>query len=144
LDESPGGRLHVTLHAKVPPGTSLAHAHSLSDRLEAAVGSELGPGVRVDSHLEPLEPTATGEDVTADRADLVRDVTRLAESEPEVRDCHEVVVTHTGGGLSLVAHVRAPGALELDAIHAASERIEKAIHAEHPEIGSVLIHFEPA
>jgi divalent metal cation (Fe/Co/Zn/Cd) transporter len=31
----------------------------------------------------------------------------------------------------------------LERIHDASQRIEKSIHAAHPEVGSVLIHFEP-
>jgi divalent metal cation (Fe/Co/Zn/Cd) transporter len=29
-------------------------------------------------------------------------------------------------------------------MHEASERIEKAVHAAHDDVGDVLIHFEPA
>ncbi|HVL65409.1 MAG TPA: cation diffusion facilitator family transporter [Actinomycetota bacterium] len=141
-----GGRraLHVTLHAKVPAHTSLAEAHVLSEGIERAVADELGGDVRVDSHIEPMAPTALGVDVTGDRRDLVDDVQRIALEEPDVVDCHEVVVTSSSGALAVVAHVRGRGSLPLARIHDASERIEKAVHAAHPEVGDVLIHFEPA
>lgn len=139
-----GEDLRVTLHAKVDPGSSVADAHALSDKIEAAVGNELGSGVRVDSHIEPLEMIATGTDVTRARQDVAEAVRAAALSEPEVIDCHEVLVTAADGELSVVAHVRGRAELALSAIHHASQRIEKAVHARHPEVGDVLIHFEPA
>jgi divalent metal cation (Fe/Co/Zn/Cd) transporter len=44
----------------------------------------------------------------------------------------------------VVAHVEGRRELPLGRIHDASQRIEKALHSAFPEIGSVLIHFEPA
>jgi cation diffusion facilitator family transporter len=137
-------KLHVTLHAKANPGTSLKEAHVLSDAVERAVAVELGGSARVDTHIEPLEPTAAGRDVTVERQDLVADVRRLALHEDNVTDCHEILVTDAGGVLSVVAHVRGRGDLPLSRIHDASQRIEKSLHADHPEVGPVLIHFEPA
>ena len=143
FDEGGRSKLHVTLHAKTQPGTTLQHAHDLSDRIEAAVESELGTDARVDTHIEPLEPTTPGTDVTGQRSDVVDEVRRLAVVEPDVLDCHEVIVTSVAGELSVVAHVRGRADLALDKIHAASQRIEKAIHGTMPEVGAVLIHFEP-
>ena len=136
-------KLHVTLHAKVRPGLSLAEAHEIADRVEDQVIAELGDDVRVDSHIEPLEPTAHGKDVTDARADLVASIEQLASEEPDVLDCHEVLVTAAGGELSVVAHVHGHSALSLSRLHEASQRIENRLHAEHPEVGPVLIHFEP-
>ena len=137
-------KLHVTLHAKVAPSTPLEEAHDMSDRIERAVKEELGAEVRVDTHIEPLQPTSVGADVTALRRDVVDAVRRLALQEEEVVDCHEVLVADVGGELSVVAHVRGRGTLPLTRIHEASERIESRLHATHPEVGPVLIHFEPA
>ena len=142
FDEGGERKLHVTLHAKVDPETSLQRAHELADRIEAAVEDELG-SVRVDTHIEPLPSTETSQDVTAKRADVVATVAELARREPDVLDCHEVLVTSTGRELSIVAHVRGRGDLPLTSIHDASERMEKALRALHPEVGPVLIHFEP-
>jgi cation diffusion facilitator family transporter len=137
-------KLHATLHAKIRPGTSLAEAHDLSDRIESAVSDELGPHVRVDTHIEPLERTTVGRDVTEEYPELIRDIKKLAVEKPDVIDCHEVLVTSTGEALSVVAHVRGRKELPLELMHAASQRIENSIHAAHPEVGPVLIHFEPA
>lgn len=137
-------KLHVTLHAKASPGISVGEAHALADGVESAVAAELGDrDVRVDSHIEPLEPTSFGRDVTRDRSEVVAAVRSAALDEPDVLDCHEVVVTATGDSLSVVAHVRGRGDLPLTRMHDASQRIEKSLHAAHPDVGSVLIHFEP-
>ena len=143
FDDRGQHKLHVTLHAKAEPGLSLEEAHDLADRVEAQVIEELGDRVRVDSHIEPMEQTVFGKDVTTEREDIARSVATLATEEPDILDCHEVVVTQTGGELSVVAHVRGRGTLSLSRLHDASQRIENAIHAKHPEIGAVLIHFEP-
>lgn len=119
-------------------------AHSLSERVEEAVAEELGSDVRVDSHIEPLETTATGRDVTTTRADVAGALRRFALEEVDIVDCHEVLVTESDGRLAVVAHVRGRGDLPLSRIHEASERIEKAMIAAHPEVNSVLIHFEPS
>lgn len=137
-------RWHVTLHAKVASDTSLAGAHELSDAVEASVADELGEGVRVDSHLEPLKRSAAGKDVTSAQSDLVGAVEAAAMEEVDVLDCHEVVVTSSAEGLVVVAHVTGRADLPLATLHDASERIEKRIHARRSEVASVVIHFEPA
>ncbi|MGI8521197.1 MAG: cation diffusion facilitator family transporter [Actinomycetota bacterium] len=142
--ESKRERLHVTLHAKVGALSSLGEAHELSERIEEAVVSELGAEARVDTHVEPLETTAFGTDVTPQRSDIVATVRQVAEAERDVLDCHEVLVTGASGRLSITAHVRGRADLPLARIHSASERIELAIRREVSEAGVVLIHFEPA
>jgi cation diffusion facilitator family transporter len=143
FDDNGRHKLHVTLHAKVRPGVSLLEAHDLANEIESSVSRELGEAVRVDVHVEPLQPTAFGQDVTADREDLVESITALAQHEEDILDCHEVLITSTGSELAVVAHVRGRADLPLARIHDASTRIEKAINKDHPEIGPVLIHFEP-
>ena len=144
FEDTGGRKLHVTLHAKADAGLSIAEAHELADRVEAQVITELGEQVRVDSHIEPMEQTALGKDVTSHREDIVKAIETLATEEPDILDCHEVLVTQAGEELSVVAHVRGRGNLPLSRVHAASQRIENAIHARHSDIGPVLIHFEPA
>jgi cation diffusion facilitator family transporter len=141
-----GGRdtLHATLHAKAEGGLSLGEAHELSDRIEDAVRKELGSDVRVDTHIEPLETTVPAKDVTSQHHDLVSSIRALALVEADVENCHEVVISASGGQLSVVAHVGGRGDLPLTRMHEASERIEHAIRSAHPQVGPVLIHFEPA
>lgn len=144
FDDAGTNKLHVTLHAKAAPRLSVAEAHDLADRIEEQVTEELGRGARVDAHIEPLEQTMPGKDVTDARPDLVRALESRAVEEVEILDCHEVIVVDTGGTLTVIAHVRGRGDISLMTLHDASERVEKAMLAQHPEIGRVLIHFEPA
>jgi cation diffusion facilitator family transporter len=136
-------RLHVTLHAKVDHGVSLEQAHALSDAIEESVSQELGHDVRVDTHIEPLADPTAGRDVKSARSDLADAVRRAAVAEPDILDCHEVLVTASGDQVSIVAHVRGRADLPLARIHEASTRIENTLRAEHHEIVEVLIHFEP-
>jgi divalent metal cation (Fe/Co/Zn/Cd) transporter len=137
-------KLHVTLHAKAQPGVSLVEAHRLSDLIEDAVGAELGEEARVDSHIEPLKRTTLGRDVTSNRSDVVEAVRELALQEPDILDCHEVLVTSVDGQLAVVAHVHGRPTVALSRIHEAADRIEKSILIAHPDVESVTIHFEPA
>jgi divalent metal cation (Fe/Co/Zn/Cd) transporter len=123
---------------------SVAQAHDLADRIEAQVVEELGLGVRVDAHIEPLEQTLYGKEVTAARPDIVTALESRATEEVEILDCHEVIVVETGESLTVIAHVRGRGDISLARLHDAADRVEKAMLAEHPAIGRVLIHFEPA
>jgi cation diffusion facilitator family transporter len=143
FDDQGQQRLHVTLHAKVRPTTSIQAAHDVADQLERAIEQELGDHVRVDAHIEPLQPTAFATDVTGTRSDIIEAVSELASAEVDILDCHEVIVTSTGGELSVVAHVSGRATLPLSQLHDASERIENGLHARFPELGAVLLHFEP-
>lgn len=143
FDDEGRRRLHVTLHAKVAGSTSLKDAHDVADRIEDAIVGELGAEVRVDAHIEPLETTSFARDVTTERPDVAAAVQEIAIAEPDVLDCHEVLVTLTGSTLAVIAHVTGRANLALSKMHDASERIENALHARFPELGDVLIHFEP-
>jgi divalent metal cation (Fe/Co/Zn/Cd) transporter len=136
--------LHIALHAKFPGTMSLAEAHAIAEELEAAIAGEI-PGVaRVDTHLEPLEgPAAMGADATAGHAELVDQIRALAERQPEVADCHEVVVTDCDRRLSIVMHCAAAPGLSVQAVHEASTRVESEVYRRWPEVERVTVHFEP-
>jgi divalent metal cation (Fe/Co/Zn/Cd) transporter len=136
--------LHISLHAKFPGSMTLAEAHAIAEQLEADIAAEVSDVGRVDTHLEPLERPATpGADVTSQRGELVQSVTSLAEGHDEVRNCHEVVVTDTEEGLSVVMHCEAEPGLSVTRVHDASTMIEDEIHRRWPEVERVTLHFEP-
>ncbi|MGH2731977.1 MAG: cation transporter dimerization domain-containing protein, partial [Actinomycetota bacterium] len=100
---------------------------------------------RIDTHLEPLDgPTIPGADVTAHEKALVQAAASLAESQVEVQNCHEVVVTDTADGLLLVMHCEAAPGLSVRQVHAASTRIESELHRSWPALERVTVHFEPS
>lgn len=136
--------LHISLHAKFPGPMPLSEAHAIAERLEAEIAREIEGVARVDTHLEPLDASGTlGADVTERQSRLVAWASRLAEEQPEVEDCHEVVVTDCDGALSLVMHCAASPGLPVRAVHDASTRIETEVYRRWPEVERVTVHFEP-
>lgn len=136
--------LHISLHAKFPGSMPLAEAHDIAERLEADIAREVDGVARVDTHLEPLEgPTTPGADVTSQRGELVASIRSLAESHHEVRNCHELVVTDTRDGLSVVMHCDAAAGLSVAEVHDTSTMIEDEVHRLWPEVERVTVHFEP-
>lgn len=142
VTEQPDG-LHISLHAKFPASMPLGQAHAVAERLEREIAAEI-PGVaRVDSHLEPLEEESPGATVTDRHENLVKWAGGLAERQPEVTNCHEIVVTDSDGSLTLVMHCTAASGLSVERVHDASTRIEQEIHRGWPEVARVTVHFEP-
>ena len=69
-------------------------------RLEAALRDELGPGVEVETHIEPLQIEGlAGRDAPAERvAQVQATLTELAANAGAVRDVHDVRVRETPDG----------------------------------------------
>ncbi|MEX0790993.1 MAG: cation diffusion facilitator family transporter [Actinomycetota bacterium] len=138
----PGGE-HISLHAKFPADMDLEQAHALADKLEREIMHEIPDVVRVDTHLEPLADGAFGLDVTGSHMLLAQWTKQLAERQPEVHDCHEVLISQSEDGLAIVMHCEAEAKLSVLQVHNASTRIEDATHLRWPEVKRVTVHFEP-
>lgn len=135
--------LAISLHAKFPGSMPLRRAHDLAEELEQRILTEIPGVLRVDTHLEPLGEGSVGIDVTSEQSDLVAWTTELAERQPEVKNCHEVLVTQTEGAFAIVMHCEASPGLSVEAVHDASNRIEAETHRRWPEVKRVTVHFEP-
>jgi divalent metal cation (Fe/Co/Zn/Cd) transporter len=137
---------HISLHAKFPGGMSLAEAHSIAEVLEGEIVKEVAGVARVDTHLEPLEPSGTiAADVTQDNAAMVDWIRQFAEAQPEVQDCHEIVISKTRNeALQIVMHCEGAPGLSVASVHDASTRVEDAVHSRWPAVHIVTVHFEPA
>ena len=134
---------HITLHAKFPASMELEQAHSLAEQLEREIMAEI-PGItRVDTHIEPLMEGMAGHDVTERHMLLAQWTKAMAERQPEVHGCHEVLITESDGGLAIVMHCEAEPHLSVTEVHDAATRIESATHARWPDVHRVTVHFEP-
>ena len=78
-----GGRLAVSLDLEVDGALSIGAAHEIATGLEEAIREELGPGVEVETHIEPLQPfdepsrEAPAERVAAVREALIEIATKV-------------------------------------------------------------------
>jgi divalent metal cation (Fe/Co/Zn/Cd) transporter len=99
----------LMLHAKVPPDTRLGEAHHVTDALERELRAEIDGIARVEIHLEPREPKPLeGRVVSAQHADRIREITKIAQSHRPFTRCHEVAITEAPDGLHVVVHCEAP------------------------------------
>lgn len=138
------GRLHLSMHVKLPAGMSLEEAAAAAGDLEQRLRREF-PGVsRVDVHLEPLEPeVVSGTDVTTSRVELAREIRRIVEAHPEVRRCRDVELSERPGGV--VAHVVAEmaGEVTLEHAHEVETELEERLRRMLPELTEVVARVAP-
>jgi len=138
-------RLSVSLDLEVDGKLTLGAAHELADGLENAIAGELGPGVEVETHIEPLQPKeASGRDAPPERVKAV-EVT-LAELAPEtrtIRDVHDVRVRETADGEIVNFHCRVDPELSVQTVHEKVDALERALKQRSPTIKRVIGHAEP-
>ena len=144
VERERNGSLHLSMHVKLPGSMNLDQAAVASAELERRLRREFPGVVRVDVHLEPLEPeVVTGADVTEVRPDLAREIRRIVEAHPEVRGCRDVELSERSD--ELVAHVVAelPGAVSLEHAHAVETALEDRLRRQLPELSEVVARVAP-
>ena len=139
------GRLSVSADLEVEGTMALAAAHDIASRLEEAVRDELGPGVEVETHIEPLPADVTsGRDAAAARVDEVgAALTALAGGIAGLNEVHDVRVRETAEGEIVNFHCRVEPALPVRAVHDLVDTVERGLRQRFPTIQRVIGHAEP-
>jgi cation diffusion facilitator family transporter len=138
-------RLSVSLDLEVDGKLSLRAAHEMADGLEKAVGDELGQGVEVETHIEPLQvQDALGREAPPERVQAVAmALSELAVEGRVVRDVHDVRVRETDAGEIVNFHCRVDPELSVQAVHENVDGLERALKARSSSIKRVIGHAEP-
>lgn len=138
-------KLAVSLDLEVDGKLSLRAAHAMADELENAIAAELGSGVEVETHIEPLQPQDLfGREAPPERVQAV--TMALAEIAAEgriIREVHDVRVRETDDGEIVNFHCRVDPALSVQAVHEKVDALEHALRARSPSIKRVIGHAEP-
>jgi len=139
------GRLSVSADLEVEGTMALAAAHDIASRLEEAVRDELGPGVEVETHIEPLPADVTsGRDAAAARvAEVGAALTALAGGIAGLNEVHDVRVRETAEGEIVNFHCRVEPALPVRAVHDLVDTVERGLRQRFPTIQRVIGHAEP-
>ncbi len=138
-------RLAVALDLEVDGKMSLAAAHEQADGLEDAIAAEIGPGVEVETHIEPLQPQeAHGREAPPERVQAVTiALAELAAEGHTLRDVHDVRVRETDDGEIVNFHCRVDPDLSVQAVHEKVDALERALRERAPSIKRVIGHAEP-
>jgi cation diffusion facilitator family transporter len=139
-------RLAISLDLEVDGKLSLRDAHALADGLESAIAAELGGGVEIDTHIEPLQPhRAGGREAPAERVKSVAiALAELAADSRTLRDVHDVRVRETDEGEIVNFHCRVDPSLSVQDVHEKVDAVERALKQRSPSIKRVIGHAEPA
>ncbi|MEJ2623015.1 MAG: cation diffusion facilitator family transporter [Pseudolabrys sp.] len=138
-------KLAVALDLEVDGKMSLGAAHETADSLENAIAAELGPGVEVESHIEPLQPPhASGRDAPPERVQAATiALSELAAEGKTLRDVHDVRVRETDDGEIVNFHCYVDPDLSVQAVHEKVDALERALRERAPSIKRVIGHAEP-
>jgi cation diffusion facilitator family transporter len=139
------GRLAISLDLEVDGKLSLRDAHALADGLEDAIAGELGAGVEIDTHIEPLQPhRASGREAPPERVKAVEiALAELATDGRTIRGVHDVRVRETDDGEVVNFHCDVDPSLSVQAVHEKVDALERALRAHSPSIKRVISHAEP-
>ena len=137
--------LSVSLDLEVDGAMPLAEAHDVATKLEDAIERELGAGVEVESHIEPmLVSLLSGRDVPeTDRVHIAGVLTKLAAQDRRLTNIHDVRARRTTLGLLVTVHCHAAPSASVQTVHDAMSDLELRFQTEMPEVKRLIGHAEP-
>jgi divalent metal cation (Fe/Co/Zn/Cd) transporter len=133
------GGVEVGLHLKLPGELSLENAHAVASEVEDAIYAALPEVVAVQTHLEPLRETATGERTTPPDERAILRIVRDLSGEPP----RDVRLVRTEEGLLVFVTLHVSAGRTLAEAHALASEVEERIRQQLPEIADVVVHTEP-
>lgn len=138
-------RMSVSFDLEVDGRMSLDAAHAVATELENAIADELGPGVEVETHIEPITvDRLAGLDADAATiAEITRDLEAAAARGGIVDEVHAVRVRATDEGIIVNFHCRAAPTISIADLHAAIDDVERAVRATRLSVRRIVGHGEP-
>jgi cation diffusion facilitator family transporter len=138
-------RLAVALDLEVDGKLSLSAAHELADGLENAIAAELGPGVEVETHIEPLQSQdASGREALPERVQAVQTaLSEIAAQSRAIRNIHDVRVRETDEGEIVNFHCHVDPGMSVQTVHENVDALERALKQHSSLIKRVIGHAEP-
>src|SRR6202045_844341 len=121
------------------------NAHEIVSGLESEIGRELGPGIEVETHIEPLEPRPLrGQDAPpATRAEIAHALAKMVSGTGPICDVHGVRVRTTPDGFVVNYHCRVSPYLSVDEVHEHVDELDRKMRAAFTGIVRIVGHAEP-
>jgi divalent metal cation (Fe/Co/Zn/Cd) transporter len=139
------GRTAISFDVELDGRMTLGNAHEIVSGLEREIGRELGPGIEVETHIEPLEPRPLqGHDAPPEtRAEIAHALAKMVSGTGPIRDVHSVRVRTTPDGLVVNYHCLVSPYLSVDEVHEHVDELDRKMRAEFAGIVRIVGHAEP-
>jgi cation diffusion facilitator family transporter len=132
------GALEVSLHLKLPGDLPLDSAHDIAEQVEAAILGDV-PEVRsVQTHIEPIAETASGQEV-----DIDTDAIEAAVREETGVAARELRFVRTDDGIVVFLTLGLGREGSLADAHGQASAIEERVRRAVPAVADVVVHTEP-
>jgi divalent metal cation (Fe/Co/Zn/Cd) transporter len=132
------GDVEASLHLKLPGDMQLEAAHGVAEQVERAVVRSVPEVTAVQTHIEPLDASFEGRDVTLDEGDLARRVVEAAGEAPR-----SMRLLGTADGVVVYLTLALDAGTTLADAHRRASAVEERVRAAVPGIGDVIVHTEP-
>ncbi len=139
--------LTASAHVEFDGSMTFGQAYALCKAYEQAC-VRASPAMEVFTHIEPRDSTTTarvldqGNDTLA--AFAAKRLQAIAADEPLLSDPHSLVCSmESGRGLTLSFHCKCSGILSVRQVHDLSDRLERRLREDMPELSAVFVHMEP-
>ena len=139
------GTIAISLDMEINGALAHSEAHRLASGLEAAIRNEIGDGIEVETHIEPMQPEPlAGQDADpAERQTVAARLQHHAASIEGVSNIHQVRVRDTPLGRVINYHAYVSPALSVDEVHELIDQIDHAMRQDITGITRIVGHAEP-
>jgi cation diffusion facilitator family transporter len=139
------GRQYISYDLEVPDAFTVKEAHDLATLIEEEIKEEMGGGIELNSHIEPLKNEAIlSSNVGREEFEKVMNVLKKTDQEVgEISDVHNVLVRKIGEKYFVSFHCLAPADISLERVHDVTSRFEYLMKDKMADIKRVVIHVEP-
>ena len=137
------GQTAISFDVELDGHMTHGNAHEIVSGLESEIGRELGPGIEVETHIEPLEPRQLrGQDAPpATRAEIAHALAKMVSGTGPIRDVHGVRMTQDG--LVVNYHCLVSPYLSVDEVHEHVDELDRKMRAAFAGIVRIVGHAEP-
>jgi cation diffusion facilitator family transporter len=135
----------LELHVEVPPGQTLAAAHTQVSAFEAAIQDALPDIDRITTHIEPSVSLDDHRELhLPDRLAAVADaILALLEKHYPHIGWHDLRLRPAVSGFALAVHATLPPQITVEAAHIIAESAETMLRGQWRQLQRVIIHTEP-
>lgn len=136
---------YISFDVEVDDKLKLKEAHDKVTALEDELMLELGSGVEINSHIEPMRGEAIlSSNVDKNEMDKILSVLdRSDKNIEEIKNIHNVLVRKIDDKYFVSFHCNAPADMSIETVHAATARFEYLMRQDEDKIKSVVVHVEP-
>ena len=137
--------LTLEMHLEMSADLSLARAHRRSKEIDEELRTTIPRLCRVVSHIEPAgETRSTTLASTEDSDNISALLARIPELQEPSKAPQNVEIRCCGSELSLSFRCTLPGSTSIKEAHDFTEKIERSLRSQVPNLGRIMARIEPA